>query len=204
MGYAVKIHCCGDAAVRLALDSFEQSNAVHGDRHLRNAVEHMDIVSTQDIPRFKKLGVVASVQPSHAVMTKEIYAVRIGERSRLEWNFRRLIDAGAVLSVGTDSPVVDFNPFHTIYKAVTRKEIDGTRYSPYTAGQEMTLSEVLKGYTAGSAYASSMERKVGTLETGKYADITVADRNLFEIPSDELKDCKAVCTVFDGKIVYEG
>ena len=203
IGFAVKIHCCGDAAVRMALDGFEKSNAVNDNRELRNAVEHMDIVSDEDIPRFNELGVVASVQPAHVVMGRGIYSVRIGDRARLEWNFRRLINAGAAISIGTDSPVVDFNPFVTIYKAITRKDTDGAVYSPYTLGQEMTLPEALKGYTTGAAFASNMEQKTGTLEAGKYADIAILDRNLFEIPADEIKDCHVLCTVFNGQIVYE-
>ena len=203
MGYAVKVHCCGDAAVRLALDCFEKSNAANGNMILRNSVEHLDIVSLKDIPRFKELGVIASVQPSHVVMGKGIYSTRIGERSKLEWNFRKLREAGARFSIGTDSPVVDFNPFETIYKAVTRKDIDGTVCSPYTQGEEMTLTEALKGYTVGSAYASNMESKVGTLEAGKYADIIILDRNLFATPADGIKDSRAVCTIFEGQIVYE-
>jgi predicted amidohydrolase YtcJ len=203
LGYAVKLHCCGDAAVRLALDSFELSNAVNDNRKLRNSVEHMDIVSDADVPRFKKFGVIASVQPAHVIMTKGIYDVRIGERSKETWNYRRLINAGVVLSIGTDSPVVDFNPFQTIYFAVTRRDLDGAQYSPNTADQALTLPEALKGYTINSAYASNMEQKVGTLEAGKYADIIVLDRNLFKVPVEELKDSRVVCTVFDGRVVYE-
>jgi predicted amidohydrolase YtcJ len=204
LGYAVKLHCCGDAAVRLALDSFELSNAVNDNRKLRNSVEHMDIVSNADIPRFKKLRVIASIQPAHVIMTKGIYDVRIGERSKQTWNYRRLINSGAVLSIGTDSPVVDFNPFQTIYFAVTRRDLDGIQYSPNTADQALTLPEALKGYTINSAYASNMEHKVGTLEAGKYADIIVLDRNLFKVSSEELKDSRVVCTIFDGRVVYEG
>ena len=203
LGYAVKLHCCGDAAVRLALDSYEMSNAVNDNSKLRNSIEHMDIVSDADIHRFKKLGVIASVQPAHVIMTKGIYDVRIGERSKKTWNYRRLINAGAVLSIGTDSPVVDFNPFQTIYFAVTRRDLDGAQYSPHTADQALTLPEALKGYTINSAYASNMENKVGTLEAGKYADIIVVDRNLFQVPVEEFKDSCVVCTIFDGRVVYE-
>jgi predicted amidohydrolase YtcJ len=203
LGYAIKFHCCGDAAIRLALDCFEKSNSINDNTNLRNAIEHLDIVTAQDIPRLNQLGVIASVQPAHPIMARGILAVRYGERSKREWNFRKLINSGARLSVGTDTPVVHFNPLLTVYKAVTRKDIDGARYSPYTADQAMTLAEVLKGYTIGSAYASNMNQKVGTLEAGKYADIAVIDRNLFDITADEIKDSRVVCTVFDGKVVCE-
>ena len=203
LGYPVRVHCCGDAAVRLALDCFEESNKVNDNSNIRNAVEHMDCVSDADIPRFAELGVIASMQPAHLIMVKGILAERYGDRIKNEWCFRKLINAGATIAIGTDSPVVDIDPYLTIYKAVTRKDVDGTKYGPMTLDQALTLAEVLKGYTATSAYLNGMEHKVGTLEAGKYADIAVADRNLFAIPADDLKNCHTVCTIFNGKIVFE-
>jgi len=197
------VHCTGDAAVRSALNSFEKSLAINGDRDFRNAIEHMDMVSDEDVPRFAKLGVIASMQPAHLIMGKGIGTVRYGRRAKSEWRFRDLISAGARIAIGTDMAVVECDPYLTIYKAVTRKDIDGSQYSPYSIGQAMTLPEVLKGYTIGGAYNNRMEEKVGTLEAGKYADIIVADRNLFTIPTDELKDCRTILTVFNGRIVYD-
>ena len=203
MGFSVKTHCTGDAAVRLALDCFEKSLSENGDRDFRNAIEHMDMVTDEDIPRFAKLGVIASVQPAHLIMCKGIGMVRYGERAYSEWPFRKLIDAGARIAIGTDMPVVECDPYLTIYKAVTRKDIDGSQYSPHSANQALSLPEVLKGYTIGGAYNNRMEEKVGTLEAGKYADIIVADKNLFAIPAEEIKDCCTILTVFNGRIVYE-
>ena len=203
LGYAVRVHCCGDAAVRRALDCFEESNRVNDNSCIRNAIEHMDCVSDSDIPRFAELGVVASMQPAHLIMSKGILAERYGERAKNEWCFRKLKNAGATIAIGTDSPVVDINPYHTMYKAVTRKDLDGTQYGMMTEGQELTLSEVIKGYTSVAAYLNGMEHKVGTLEAGKYADVVVVNRDLFSIAPDEIKDCSAVFTVFSGKIVYE-
>ena len=203
LGYSVRVHCCGDAAVRIALDSFEESNRVNDNGCIRNSVEHLDCVSDADIPRFAELGVVASMQPAHLIMVNGILTERYGARIKNEWCFRKLRNANATIAIGTDAPVVDINPYLTIYKAVTRKDADGTQYGPMTLDQALTLTEVLKGYTVNGAYVNNMERKVGTLEAGKYADIAVADRNLFDIPADELKDCRTVCTIFNGKIVYE-
>ena len=203
LGYSVRVHCCGDAAVRIALDSFEESNKTNDNSHIRNSVEHLDCVSDTDIPRFAELGVVASMQPAHLIMVNGILAERYGDRIKNEWCFRKLLNANATIAIGTDSPVVDVNPYLTIYKAVTRKDVDGTQYGPMTLDQALTLPEVLKGYTVNGAYVNSMEHKVGTLEAGKYADIAVADRNLFDVPPDELKDCRTICTIFSGKIVYE-
>ena len=203
MGFSVKVHCTGDAAVRSALNSFEKSLAINGDRDFRNAIEHMDMVSDEDVPRFAKLGVIASMQPAHLIMGKGVGTVRYGDRAKSEWRFRDLISAGARIAIGTDMAVVECNPYLTIYKAVTRKDIDSSQYSPYSVDQAMTLPEVLKGYTIGGAYNNRMEEKVGTLEAGKYADIIVADKNLFTIPADDLKDCRTILTVFNGRIVHE-
>lgn len=203
LGYSVRVHCCGDAAVRLALDCFEESNLANDNSGIRNTIEHLDCVSDSDIPRFAELGVTASMQPAHLIMCKDILAERYGSRIKNEWCFRKLIDAGTTIAIGTDSPVVDVNPYYTIYMAVTRKDLDGTQYGHMTRDQALTLPEVLKGYTAVAAYVNGMEHKVGTLEAGKYADIAVADRNLFKTHVDELKDCRNICTVFNGKIVYE-
>ena len=144
------------------------------------------------------------MQPSHLIMAKGMSVSRYGDRIKNEYCFRRLINAGATIAVGTDTPVMDVNPYHTMYMAVTRKGLDGTQYGALTLDQALTLPEVLKGYTTGAAYVNNMEKKVGTLEAGKYADIAVADRNLFAVRPDELKDCRTVCTVFNGKIVYDG
>lgn len=204
LGYPIKFHAIGDAAVRLALDSFEASGKANDLTNIRNAIEHAEAIDDADLPRFKSTGTIASVQPAHVILDNGYGQTRLGmDYFKREWRFRDLINAGAAMAFGTDSPVVELNPYLTIYKAVTRMDENGNIPSPYTMDQVLTLAEVLKGYTSGTAYANNMETKVGTLEAGKYADVIVADRNLFAIPPRELKDCKTVLTVFDGKIVYE-
>ena len=205
MGFAVKCHCIGDRAVHMAIDAFAESHQVNGNQSLRNAVEHMNTISDEDIVRMKDLDLIASVQPAHMVdwikgCGEKLYGHK---RNLRESRYRTLIDAGIRYSVGTDTTVVSANPLHTVYEAVTRRDENGVMYEPKTPEQAMTLSEVLKGYTIGSAYASNMEEKLGTLEAGKYADIAVIDRNLFAIPAQEIKGCHNICTIFDGKIVFE-
>lgn len=203
MGYPIKIHCTGDGAVRYALDCYERSaKANGGNLDLRNSIEHMDDVSDADLPRYAQLGVIASIQPAHIVMAKYPCKWKREELTRYEYRWRDLAESGAILSVGTDSPVVSLNPYENIYKAVTRRDLDGVLCAPNSGNQALTLPQVLKAYTWGSAYSNHMEHKVGTLEAGKYADIAVASHNLFAIPSEELKDCFTVCTIFNGKIVY--
>lgn len=202
MGFAVKCHCIGSRAVRMAIDAFAASREVNGNLGLRNAVEHMNIIADEDIARMKQLDLIASVQPAHMIdwikgCGDKLYGPEV---NALESRYRTLIDAGVRYSIGTDTPVVSPDPLHTVYASVTRKDASGVAHMPE---QAMTLAEALKGYTIGSAYASNMEHKLGTLEVGKLADLVVIDKNLFAIDADDIKDCLAICTVFDGEIIYQ-
>lgn len=204
-GFPVKVHCLGDLSTRTAIDAYEYSRKVNGDHGLRNAVEHMNIIADEDIARMRELDIIASVQPAHMCdwfngCGEVIYGPELVKKDS---RYRTIIDAGVRISVGTDTPVVDVNPLRTVYEAVTRKSwVDG-ELKCVNPQEAMTLTEVLKGYTIGAAYASNFEEKAGTLEAGKYADICVIDRNLFAVDAEEIKQAKNVCTIFDGKIVYQ-
>jgi predicted amidohydrolase YtcJ len=205
-GFPVRFHSIGDAAVRWALDIFEGANDVRGDHAnqagLRNSVEHIESIHPEDIPRFAELGVIASLQPYHLTLDANEKLVRIGPaRCRWEWPLRTFLDTGTRMAHSTDYPVVDFNPFKNIYAAISRCDDDG-KPTGVNPEEVITLTEALKLYTVGSAYAIGREKDLGTLETGKLADIVVADRNLFEISPFELNDCQVFLTIFDGKEVY--
>lgn len=203
-GFGVKLHCIGDYSVQKALDIFEHSKNVNPNYSLcRNSIEHIESMHPHDIPRFKQLNVTASVQPVHLPLDENEKIARVGmERSRFEWPFRSLLDEGANLAFGTDAPVSDLNPFENIYVALTRKDIErnDTGVNP---NETVTLKEALMAYTLGSAYSHNREDELGTLEVGKLADITVIDKNLFDIPVDDIKECKAVLTMVDGEVVYK-
>lgn len=204
LGYSARVHCIGDRAVREVLNIYEESNQVNDASGLRNAIEHIEIISPEDIPRFGELNVIASMQPRHQILDKAEKLIRCGkEKSRYEWPFRSILDGGAHLALGTDYPVVHFDPYLNIYFGMTKKDVDGTQYGTQSLGEVITLAEAIKGYTVEAAYVNSMEHVTGTLEPGKYADICVAGKNLFEIPVEEIKDCKNVFTVFNGKIVFD-
>lgn len=204
LGYGVRIHCIGDGAVRDALNMFEKSNQVNDTSDLRNSIEHIEIIAKEDIKRFAKLHVIPSMQPRHQILDKGEKLIRAGkEKARYEWPFRSILDSGAPIAMGTDYPVVHFDPYLNIYFAMTTKDVDGTQYGTESLTETMTLPETIKGYTSVAAYVNHMEDRVGTLEAGKYADICVADKNLFAIPVEEIKDCHNVLTVFNGKIVYD-
>lgn len=204
LGLSVKIHSIGDKAVRMALDAYEASGKVNDMTDIRNGVEHLENVDDADVPRFAELGAVASFQPAHMVLSQGFSEKNLGlERFKREFRWRDIIKCGAHYSLGTDAPVVALSPFISIFNAVTRLDTDGSQYSPYTADQFLTLPEALKGYTVEANYATAFEDKCGTLEAGKYADIVVWDKNPFAIDPMEIKDCCAVMTICNGRVVYE-
>lgn len=201
------MHAVGDGAVRVALDAFEKSNQINDNignhKKLRNAIEHIETIHPDDIGRFKKLGVVASMQPYHLILDQNEKIQRMGEeRCKLQWPHRTMLDQEAILAFGSDFPVVDANPFLEIYAAVTRCDDSGNP----TGGnpkEKITLGEALSAYTKGSAYAYGREAELGTLEVDKFADIVILNKNLFALPNEEILNCEVEMTIVDGKIVYE-
>jgi predicted amidohydrolase YtcJ len=207
-GLSVKLHSCGDASLRLALDCYENAIKLHGKGGARHAVEHCEMASEQDIPRFGALGVIPSVQPEHLALTQRFaenpYHRTLGkERADKTWPFRSLLESAGVLAIGSDCPVVDSNPFLEIYRAVTRLHNDGEPAGGWNPTQKLTLSEILKCYTWGSAYGASRETEIGTLAPGRFADIAILDRNPFAADASELIDGKVDITVMDGRVIYE-
>jgi predicted amidohydrolase YtcJ len=202
-GLGVRLHCIGDGAVRMALDMFEASAKTNGLHGLKNTIEHIESIHPDDIPRFAELNVIPSMQPYHLTLDANEKISRIGvERSRWEWPHKTIIEKGGMLAFGTDYPVVDFNPFPSLYAAVTRCDDEGvpTGINPEEC---ISLHEALTAYTAGAANAYGRLDDIGTIEKGKLADIIVVDRNLFEVDPGEIKDALVDLTVVDGKIIYE-
>ena len=201
-GLPVRIHCIAEGSVRMALDAFEESLKVNGKHGLVNSIEHIETMHPDDIPRFRELGVVASMQGEHLPLEMNEKVARLGEeRCRYEWPFRSLADAGAVLAFGTDFPVVYYNQFKGIYAAVARKNYDGT-IAGVDNGEKLTLPEALRAHTIGSAIVYGRDDEIGTLEAGKLADVIVLDRNLFTADVEEIKDAEVVLTVMDGNVVF--
>ncbi len=207
-GFSVKLHSCGDKSARMALDYYEEAIRALGKNQCRHAIEHIEMLDARDLPRFGELGIVPSVQPEHIALTQTFaenpYRVVLGEeRAGRTWPFKDLYDTAGFLAIGSDCPVVDNDPFLEIYRGVTRLHNDGQPEGGWNPGQKLTLYEVLRSYTYGSAYGVRREAELGSLEAGKFADIIVLDRDLFSVAEAELREASVILTVMDGQIIYE-
>jgi predicted amidohydrolase YtcJ len=203
MGFQVGIHAIGDLGNRLALNSFEKSQGGKPSP-LRNRVEHAQIIAIDDIPRFAELGVVASMQATHATSDKNMAEDRIGpDRMQGGYAWRRLLDSGAILANGSDFPVELSNPFHGLYAAVTRQGRDGEPDGGWYADQALSRAEALHSFTLAAAYAANQETRLGSLESGKWADFIIIDRDYFEVPSAEIDDIKVLQTWVGGELVFD-
>ena len=206
LGFRIRFHAIGDAAIRLALDAFEEAVRKNGKRDSRHTVEHIEVIDSDDIERFSKLGVIASMQPDHmAASSREVYSSIIGpEREKNVFLTKSLLNTGASLALGTDFPVsISLNPMRQIYTAITRVDSSGDSQNTWHPEQKITLAQALQAYTYGSAYGCFREHELGTIEEGKLADLVVLDRNLFDIPESEVLKTKVELTINDGKVVYK-
>lgn len=213
-GIALRIHTIGDRAVREMLDIFEEGIKRYGKRDIRHVQEHLETVHPDDMKRFAELGVSCCIQPWHMLFDLEggdmgngLYGYKeaaVGkERAKHSWPIRELLDAGAVVSFGSDYPVVGIDPFKEIYAAITRQTFDGKPEGGWFKEQRITIAEALKAYTWGSAYAEGCEQEFGIIKEGMLADVIVLDRNLFKIKPKEILDTKVLVTIMDGEIVYQ-
>ncbi|HEX6537035.1 MAG TPA: amidohydrolase, partial [Gemmatimonadaceae bacterium] len=202
-GLHVIVHAIGDRAIRLQLDIYERVEREDGARDRRFRIEHAQHLAPEDIPRFAKLGVVASMQPYHAIDDGRWADKVIGaERARTTYAFRALLDAHARLAFGSDWFVAPAVPLEGIYAAVTRRTLDGAHPGGWVPEQKITVEEALRAYTSGGAYASFEEKVKGTLERGKLADFVLIDRDLTRIPPEQIRDAHVLMTVVGGRIVY--
>jgi predicted amidohydrolase YtcJ len=202
LGLQVAVHCCGDAAVRQALDGYQAIQQMNGKRDSRHRVEHIEVCQPEDMPRFKELGVIASMQASHAPLSREadlVWTQRTGpQRWPIAFPWRALKNAGAHLSLGSDWTVAPFDPMINIYVALNRK-----KYAPSDPDQRLTLEECILGYTRDAAYVEFMENEKGQLKEGYLADLVLFSHDLFEMNPEEIRTAKAVITMIDGRIVHE-
>jgi len=202
MGMQIAVHCCGDAAVRQALDGYEAIQKANGKRDSRHRIEHIEVCQPSDMPRFKELGVIASMQTSHAPFSLEddmVWTKRTGpQRWHISFPWRDLKNAGAHLSLGSDWTVAPFDPVLNIYVALNRKKL-----APENPNQNLTLEECILGYTRDAAYVEFKEHEKGQIKEGYLADMVLFSHDLFEVKPEEIMTAKAVMTMIDGRVVFE-
>jgi len=202
-GFQVNTHAIGDRANRETLDIYEKAFAAapNGGKDLRWRIEHAQHIHPDDVPRFAKLGVIASMQAVHCTSDGPWVLKRLGEERAKSgaYVWRDLIASGAVVTNGTDVPVEDADPIASFYASVTRILSDGTAFFPE---QVMTREEALKSYTIQNAYAAFEEEVKGSLSPGKYADIVVLSKDILTVPAEEIPQAKVLYTIVGGKILY--
>jgi predicted amidohydrolase YtcJ len=196
-GFQIGFHAIGDRGVEMALNAFTAAAPT-----MRDRIEHSQVVEPRDIPRYKALGIIASMQPSHLLTDMNWAKDRLGaRRSRYAYAWKAFLDAGVPLAFGTDYPVEPITPFRGIYAGVTRSNEAGT--ASYFPQDKLAIDQVLYAYTQGSAYAEFTESFKGKLIPGYVADFVVLDRDLTRIPATEILKTRVLRTVVDGRSVYQ-
>ena len=196
------IHAIGDRAIAEILDLYERLGGANPAAH-RFRIEHAQHMRPQDLARFAKSGIIASMQPYHAIDDGRWAEKRLGhERARWSYAWRSMLEAGAPLAFGSDWPVAPLSPILGIYAAVTRATLDGKHPDGWFPEQRLTVEEALRAYTQGSAYAAFQENEKGSIAPGKLGDVVVLSDDLFTIPPAQIKDAHVVMTIVGGKIVY--
>jgi predicted amidohydrolase YtcJ len=202
-GIGVSIHAIGDKAVHQSLNAIQVSMSKVGNRkNLRPRIEHVQILHPDDVNRFAKLDIIASVQPVHAPADIDIAEKYWGKRARLAYASNTLLKSGVRVVFGSDAPIESIDPWLGIHAAVCRKRI-GDKKSWYPE-EKVSITEALSGFTCWAAYASYEENLKGTIETGKLADMVVLSQDIFQIDPDLIPVTKVELTILGGKIVFEG
>jgi predicted amidohydrolase YtcJ len=203
-GLHMIVHAIGDRAIRLQLDIFERAARENGARDRRFRIEHAQHVDSRDLPRFAELGVIASVQPYHAIDDGRWAEKLIGpDRAKMTYAFRSLLDAGAKLAGGSDWPVAPATPLEGIYAAATRRTLDDRNPDGWIPEQRIRVEEALRAYTIDAAYASFDESEKGSLARGKLADFTMIDRDITRVAPETIRDAVITMTVVGGRVVHE-
>lgn len=197
----VAMHAIGDRGNRMTLDWFEE--ALAGDAKARWRIEHAQIVADTDLPRFSKLGVIASMQPSHAIGDLYFAPARLGkDRLHEGYRWKDFLNAGVVVAAGSDAPVEVGDPRIEFYAAVYRHSLDGFANADWHLEEAVTRAEALRMLTLAPAYAAFREKDLGTLEAGKKADLTAFDQDLMTIEPKAILTAQPVLTIVDGKVAF--
>jgi predicted amidohydrolase YtcJ len=206
-GLQLFTHAIGDYAVRTALDAYENAETKNHTEDRRPRIEHIETVTAADIPRFGKLGVIASMQPLHAYPDEDTLRVWAGnngpDRASRAWVWNSIRKAGGHLAFGSDWNVVTLNPWEGLQMAVTRQTTEGTPAGGWLPQERITLRQAVEDYTLGAAYAGRREKTEGSIETGKLADLVIVSQDIFEIDPRAIAKTKVVKTIVGGRVVYD-
>ncbi|HET6761322.1 MAG TPA: amidohydrolase [Gemmatimonadaceae bacterium] len=203
-GFQVNAHAIGDRGNRIVLDAFESALRTVPAANHRFRIEHAQVISPEDIPRFAKLGVIPSMQATHQTSDMRWAEARVGpQRIRGAYAWRSLLNTGVVIANGTDFPVEEVNPLLTFHAAVTRQDPTGWPVGGWYPEQKMTREEALQSMTIWPAHAAFQESMLGSLTPGKYADFVVLDRDIMRIPDTEILGTRVISTWIGGRRVYE-
>jgi predicted amidohydrolase YtcJ len=205
--FAVHVHAIGDRAVRMTLDAFEGTRKASLDRGLRHQIAHLQVIRTEDVPRFRALGVIANFEPLWAfadAYVRDLTWPALGpERSKRMYPIADLARSGATLSFGSDWSVSSPNPLEGIQVAVTRQSPEAKdRVAPLLPEQAIDLPAAIAAYTMGAAYANGLESETGSLEVGKSADLVVLSEDLFRLEPHEIAKARVLLTLLEGVPVH--
>ncbi len=206
-GLQLFTHAIGDLGVRTALNGYQHAEELNHTSDRRMRIEHIETINAADIPRFGKLGVIASMQPLHSYPdndTLNVWAPNIGpDRADRAWVWKSIAEAGGHYCFGSDWPVVTLNPWYGLQTAVTRQTREGKPAAGFVPSQRLTVAQAVDGYTLGAAFAGRHEKTEGSLEKGKLADLIIVSQNIFEINPQKISETKVRTTIVDGQVVYQ-
>ncbi len=207
-GWQVMTHAIGDAAVRLTLDAYEAAAKANPapERGRRHRIEHIETIDPADVPRFGKLGVIASLEPVHATPSPtpgDVWSTNIGaERAAHGWLWASIARAGGRLVFGSDWPVMTMDPLAGLHVAVNRTTVDGLPKGGWLPAERLPVRQAVDAYTSGAAWASYDEQRKGLLERDMLADLVVLSDDIIDGPATRFTDAQVMVTIFDGKVVY--
>jgi len=206
-GLQIFTHAIGDSGVRTVLDGYENMERLNQTSGRRPRIEHIETIAANDIPRFGRLGVIASMQPLHSYPdedTLRVWARNAGpDRASRAWVWKSIADGGGQLAFGSDWPVVTLNPFEGIQTAVTRQTAEGLPKAGFVPTERLSVADAVRGYTLGAAYAGFREKTEGSLEPGKLADLIILSQNLFEVEPRSINKTKVLTTIVGGRVVFQ-
>jgi predicted amidohydrolase YtcJ len=203
-GFSVNTHAIGDKANRVVLDTYQKAYKKVGGHLLRNRIEHAQIVDPEDIPRFKQLSIIPSMQPVHATSDMYMAEKRLGDnRLKGAYAWQSFLAQGSKVAAGSDFPVELANPFFGLYAAISRQDLQGLPEGGWLTEEKLTREQALRAFTLDAAYAAHQEFKLGSLEQGKWADFILIDKDYFKAPLNELANIKVQQTWLAGHLVYQ-